>query len=198
MGLWWAGVPWSISRVWGAKLVAQEKAVSRSLPVQGSQPSTASPFKQDMFVYSASPGSDSPSAGAPATPVIMSRSPTGGSRRAGTGSALTPTAPGSTRGLAVGVGMGSAALGWRSLYPSLAQAAKGDGLKQWLRVSWQEGHPTGCGASPPSSQNPDPEGAVLERHPQVLYFCISMGRLFLFYMRAQRWLWLWLCSSLLP
>uniref|UniRef100_A0A803XT50 RAP1 GTPase activating protein 2 n=1 Tax=Meleagris gallopavo TaxID=9103 RepID=A0A803XT50_MELGA len=44
----------------------------------GSQPSTASPFKQDVFIYSASPGSDSPSVGAAATPVIMSRSPTGG------------------------------------------------------------------------------------------------------------------------
>ncbi|XP_064022141.1 rap1 GTPase-activating protein 2 isoform X3 [Pogoniulus pusillus] len=43
----------------------------------GSQPSTASPFKQDVFVYSASPGSESPSGGAVATPVIMSRSPTG-------------------------------------------------------------------------------------------------------------------------
>ncbi|NXW10142.1 RPGP2 protein, partial [Fregetta grallaria] len=42
----------------------------------GSQPSTASPFKQDVFVYSASPGSESPSVGAAATPVIMSRSPT--------------------------------------------------------------------------------------------------------------------------
>uniref|UniRef100_A0A8C0EXF9 RAP1 GTPase activating protein 2 n=1 Tax=Bubo bubo TaxID=30461 RepID=A0A8C0EXF9_BUBBB len=42
----------------------------------GSQPSTASPFKQDVFVYSASPGSESPSVGATATPVIMSRSPT--------------------------------------------------------------------------------------------------------------------------
>ncbi|KAF4794192.1 Rap1 GTPase-activating protein 2 [Turdus rufiventris] len=42
----------------------------------GSQPSTASPFKQDVFVYSASPGSESPGVGASATPVIMSRSPT--------------------------------------------------------------------------------------------------------------------------
>ncbi|XP_064379075.1 rap1 GTPase-activating protein 2 isoform X3 [Dromaius novaehollandiae] len=41
----------------------------------GSQPSTASPFRQDVFVYSASPGGESPS-GAVATPVIMSRSPT--------------------------------------------------------------------------------------------------------------------------
>ena len=47
-----------------------------TLSVQGSQPSTASPFKQDVFIYSASPGSDSPSVGAAATPVIMSRSPT--------------------------------------------------------------------------------------------------------------------------
>ncbi|KAI1231699.1 Rap1 GTPase-activating protein 2, partial [Lamprotornis superbus] len=43
----------------------------------GSQPSTASPFKQDVFVYSASPGSESPGVGTTATPVIMSRSPTG-------------------------------------------------------------------------------------------------------------------------
>ncbi|NWH34821.1 RPGP2 protein, partial [Chloropsis hardwickii] len=42
----------------------------------GSQPSTASPFKQDVFVYSASPGSESPGGAATATPVIMSRSPT--------------------------------------------------------------------------------------------------------------------------
>ncbi|NXR86533.1 RPGP2 protein, partial [Hypocryptadius cinnamomeus] len=42
----------------------------------GSQPSTASPFKQDVFVYSASPGSESPGVAATATPVIMSRSPT--------------------------------------------------------------------------------------------------------------------------
>ncbi|NWQ84205.1 RPGP2 protein, partial [Columbina picui] len=42
----------------------------------GSQPSTASPFKQDVFVYGASPGSESPSVAAAATPVIMSRSPT--------------------------------------------------------------------------------------------------------------------------
>ncbi|NWI99247.1 RPGP2 protein, partial [Crypturellus undulatus] len=41
----------------------------------GSQPSTASPFKQDVFVYSAGPGNESPG-GATATPVIMSRSPT--------------------------------------------------------------------------------------------------------------------------
>ncbi|XP_016158397.1 PREDICTED: rap1 GTPase-activating protein 2 [Ficedula albicollis] len=41
----------------------------------GSQPSTASPFRQDVFVYSASPGSESPGVGQ-ATPVIMSRSPT--------------------------------------------------------------------------------------------------------------------------
>lgn len=53
------------------------KAMSR-LCEQGSQPSTASPFKQDVFVYSASPGSESPGVGAMATPVIMSRSPTGG------------------------------------------------------------------------------------------------------------------------
>lgn len=31
VGFWWAGVPWSVSRSRGAELVAQEKAVSRSL-----------------------------------------------------------------------------------------------------------------------------------------------------------------------
>uniref|UniRef100_K7GHD7 RAP1 GTPase activating protein 2 n=1 Tax=Pelodiscus sinensis TaxID=13735 RepID=K7GHD7_PELSI len=42
----------------------------------GSQPSTASPFKQDVFVYGSSPSSENPSMAAAATPVIMSRSPT--------------------------------------------------------------------------------------------------------------------------
>ncbi|KAM7139485.1 rap1 GTPase-activating protein 2 isoform 1-T1 [Macrochelys suwanniensis] len=42
----------------------------------GSQPSTASPFKQDVFVYSSSPSNENPSMAAAATPVIMSRSPT--------------------------------------------------------------------------------------------------------------------------
>ncbi|XP_030876149.1 rap1 GTPase-activating protein 2-like isoform X1 [Leptonychotes weddellii] len=41
-----------------------------------SQPSTTSPFKQEVFVYSPSPSSESPSPGAPATPIIVSRSPT--------------------------------------------------------------------------------------------------------------------------
>ncbi|KAI4556002.1 hypothetical protein MJT46_014625, partial [Ovis ammon polii x Ovis aries] len=41
-----------------------------------SQPSTTSPFKQEVFVYSPSPSSESPSLGAAATPIIMSRSPT--------------------------------------------------------------------------------------------------------------------------
>uniref|UniRef100_A0A8C4YPW1 RAP1 GTPase activating protein 2 n=1 Tax=Gopherus evgoodei TaxID=1825980 RepID=A0A8C4YPW1_9SAUR len=42
----------------------------------GSQPSTASPFKQDVFVYGSSPSNENPSMAAAATPVIMSRSPT--------------------------------------------------------------------------------------------------------------------------
>lgn len=102
--------------------------MSRSLPAQGSQPSTASPFKQDVFVYSASPGSESPSAGAAATPVIMSRSPTGGSREGWGGAPALPwlletlEAPGVPRRR---VGMGSAALGWRRPLPSLAWAAGG-------------------------------------------------------------------------
>nr|XP_044600550.1 rap1 GTPase-activating protein 2 isoform X9 [Equus asinus] len=41
-----------------------------------SQLSTTSPFKQEVFVYSQSPSSESPSLGAAATPIIMSRSPT--------------------------------------------------------------------------------------------------------------------------
>uniref|UniRef100_A0A8C0K7C1 RAP1 GTPase activating protein 2 n=1 Tax=Canis lupus dingo TaxID=286419 RepID=A0A8C0K7C1_CANLU len=41
-----------------------------------SQPSTTSPFKQEVFVYSPSPSSESPGLGAAATPIIMSRSPT--------------------------------------------------------------------------------------------------------------------------
>lgn len=50
---------------------------SPSLSPQSSQPSTTSPFKQEVFVYSPSPSSESPSLGAAATPIIMSRSPTG-------------------------------------------------------------------------------------------------------------------------
>ncbi|XP_037599069.1 rap1 GTPase-activating protein 2 isoform X5 [Cebus imitator] len=46
-----------------------------------SQPSTTSPFKQEVFVYSPSPSSESPSLGAAATPIIMSRSPTDGKSR---------------------------------------------------------------------------------------------------------------------
>nr|XP_033778586.1 rap1 GTPase-activating protein 2 isoform X2 [Geotrypetes seraphini] len=41
--------------------------------VQGSQPSTASPFKQEVFAYSTSPSNENHNA---AAPVIMSRSPT--------------------------------------------------------------------------------------------------------------------------
>lgn len=50
---------------------------SPSFSPQSSQPSTTSPFKQEVFVYSPSPSSESPSLGAAATPIIMSRSPTG-------------------------------------------------------------------------------------------------------------------------
>ncbi|XP_055475453.1 rap1 GTPase-activating protein 2 isoform X5 [Psammomys obesus] len=41
-----------------------------------SQPSTTSPFKQEVFIYSPSLSGESPSLGAAATPIIMSRSPT--------------------------------------------------------------------------------------------------------------------------
>ena len=50
---------------------------SPSLSPQSSQPSTTSPFKQEVFVYSPSPSSESPSLAAAAAPIIMSRSPTG-------------------------------------------------------------------------------------------------------------------------
>lgn len=50
---------------------------SPSFSPQSSQPSTTSPFKQEVFVYSPSPSTESPSLGAAATPIIMSRSPTG-------------------------------------------------------------------------------------------------------------------------
>lgn len=50
---------------------------SPGLSPQSSQPSTTSPFKQEVFVYSSSPSSESPSLGAATTPIIMSRSPTG-------------------------------------------------------------------------------------------------------------------------
>lgn len=92
---------------------------------QGSQPSTASPFKQDVFVYSASPGSESPSMGATATPVIMSRSPTGGWQADWQEAPALPSllelpeAPGF---LECWVGMGSVALGWRSPLPALSRS----------------------------------------------------------------------------
>ncbi|XP_072796185.1 rap1 GTPase-activating protein 2-like, partial [Vicugna pacos] len=41
------------------------------------QPSITSPFKQEVFVYSPSPSSESPSLGAAATPIIMSQNPMG-------------------------------------------------------------------------------------------------------------------------
>lgn len=50
---------------------------SPGFPPQSSQPSTTSPFKQEVFIYSPSPSGESPSLGAAATPIIMSRSPTG-------------------------------------------------------------------------------------------------------------------------
>ncbi|XP_028353894.1 rap1 GTPase-activating protein 2 [Physeter macrocephalus] len=57
-------------------LLRVELRHSPSLSPQSSQPSTTSPFKQEVFVYSPSPSSESPSLGAAATPIIMSRSPT--------------------------------------------------------------------------------------------------------------------------
>uniref|UniRef100_A0A8D2LR16 RAP1 GTPase activating protein 2 n=1 Tax=Varanus komodoensis TaxID=61221 RepID=A0A8D2LR16_VARKO len=43
---------------------------------QGSQPSTVSPFKQDVFIYSPSQSIENPVLASASTPVIMSRSPT--------------------------------------------------------------------------------------------------------------------------
>ncbi|XP_029469045.1 rap1 GTPase-activating protein 2 isoform X2 [Rhinatrema bivittatum] len=51
----------------------ENEAMEEFESVQGSQPSTASPFKQEVFVYSPSPSNENHSA---AAPVIMSRSPT--------------------------------------------------------------------------------------------------------------------------
>uniref|UniRef100_F7BDC0 Rap-GAP domain-containing protein n=1 Tax=Monodelphis domestica TaxID=13616 RepID=F7BDC0_MONDO len=55
---------------------AGESEAMEEYDIGSSQPSTASPFKQEVFVYSPSPSSESPSLVAAATPVIMSRSPT--------------------------------------------------------------------------------------------------------------------------
>jgi len=155
---------------------AQDTAVPWSLPMQGSQPSTASPFKQDVFVYSASPGSESPSVGAAATPVIMSRSPTGGSwghgRVGGHRLYLCSWSPWKPLGSRSG-GLGRGLWLWDREAPSpalpgLQAAAEGDGAVWWLCSPWQDGHPAGCGASPHSARSPDPDGAALERHPHVL------------------------------
>lgn len=76
---WWGAV--GTGAAGHGQAVGEELAAGRAMCCvceQGSQPSTASPFKQDVFVYSASPGSESPGVGTTATPVIMSRSPTGG------------------------------------------------------------------------------------------------------------------------
>lgn len=72
------GLPW-VCRGTGhpVGLPRVDQPRSPGLSPQSSQPSTTSPFKQEVFVYSPSPSSESPSQGAAATPIIMSRSPTG-------------------------------------------------------------------------------------------------------------------------
>lgn len=132
-------------------------------PPQGSQPSTASPFKQDVFVYGASPGSESPSVAAAATPVIMSRSPTGGRRGAGGVPAL-PLPLEAPRVPQWWVRMGSVALGWRSAR----------GVRDEL----------------PRSRKPCPDGAALERWPRLF---ISVFPWEFISLPPQRWLLLWLC-----
>lgn len=61
----------------GAGAALGHQPHSPGLSPQSSQPSTTSPFKQEVFVYSPSPSSESPSLGTATTPIIMSRSPTG-------------------------------------------------------------------------------------------------------------------------
>lgn len=103
MGQWTAACP---------RLPRVELRHSPSLSPQSSQPSTTSPFKQEVFVYSPSPSSESPSLGAAATPVIMSRSPTGQWRPAG-GAHRAPS--------------GGGAAAWPSLLGHMPQA-RGTGL----------------------------------------------------------------------
>ncbi|XP_030041928.1 rap1 GTPase-activating protein 2-like [Microcaecilia unicolor] len=52
---------------------AGESEVMEEFESVGSQPSTASPFKQEVFAYSSSPSNENHSA---AAPIIMNRSPT--------------------------------------------------------------------------------------------------------------------------
>uniref|UniRef100_A0A6I8P2B9 RAP1 GTPase activating protein 2 n=1 Tax=Ornithorhynchus anatinus TaxID=9258 RepID=A0A6I8P2B9_ORNAN len=56
---------------------AGESETMEEYDSMGSQPATASPYKQEVFAYSPSPSSENPSPALAATPVIMSRSPTG-------------------------------------------------------------------------------------------------------------------------
>lgn len=116
--------------------------------------------------------------GATATPVIMSRSPTGGWQEGRGGHNLccgswSPWKPlGSHRGR---WGWG---LGWRSplpALPGLQAAAGGHGAKQQPRVPWQDGRPAGCGVSPCFSRNPHPNGAVPERQPRIALFLYFHG-----------------------
>lgn len=73
---WRQWLAWSFSgQLWDC--LGVHWPCSPSFSPQSSQPSTTSPFKQEVFVYSPSPSSENPSLGAAATPIIMSRSPTG-------------------------------------------------------------------------------------------------------------------------
>lgn len=73
---WRQWLSWSIS---GQQLglLGMHWPCSPTFSPQSSQPSTTSPFKQEVFAYSPSLSSENPSLGATATPIIMSRSPTG-------------------------------------------------------------------------------------------------------------------------
>lgn len=73
---WRQWLVWSFSgQLWGCW--GYTGLAHPSFSPQSSQPSTTSPFKQEVFVYSPSPSSESPGLGTAATPIIMNRSPTG-------------------------------------------------------------------------------------------------------------------------
>lgn len=102
----------------------------------------------------------------------------------GTSSALAPGDPGSPRG--------PTAVGWDGVCgsgmetpppqpcPGRRRLPKVMGRSSGRARPGQDGRPAGCGASPCSSRNPDPDGAVPERRPHVLYCSISRGNLFPF------------------
>ncbi|XP_048374705.1 rap1 GTPase-activating protein 2 isoform X2 [Sphaerodactylus townsendi] len=71
-----ANVSHSSSSTSSFSSAAGESEAAEDYESLSSQPSTASPFKQDVFVYSPSQSTESPVLVSAATPVIMNRSPT--------------------------------------------------------------------------------------------------------------------------